>query len=50
MCGFLASEENYNPLIAALPKILKIDIRYAASREWIEPPSALLRVNSPKDD
>jgi AraC-like DNA-binding protein len=36
VCGFLASEENFNPLISALPKILKVDIRYGASREWIE--------------
>lgn len=35
-CGFLASEENHNPLISTLPKILKIDIRHVASREWIE--------------
>jgi AraC-like DNA-binding protein len=35
-CGFLASEENYNPLISTLPRILKIDIRHVASREWIE--------------
>jgi len=36
VCGFLASEENYNPLISTLPRILKIDIRDGASREWIE--------------
>jgi AraC-like DNA-binding protein len=36
MCGFLANEESYNPLIAALPKLLKIDIRQGASREWVE--------------
>ena len=36
VCGFLASEENYNPLISALPKVLKIDVRYGASRELIE--------------
>lgn len=36
VCGFLASEENYNPLISALPKVLKIDIRYGTSRELIE--------------
>jgi AraC-like DNA-binding protein len=36
VCGFLANEETYNPLIAALPKALKIDVRQGASREWIE--------------
>ena len=36
VCGFLGSEENFNPLISTLPKALKIDVRQAASREWIE--------------
>jgi AraC-like DNA-binding protein len=36
VCGFLASELHYNPLIATLPKILKLDIREGASRDWIE--------------
>ena len=36
VCGFLANEETYNPLIAALPKVLKIDVREGLSREWIE--------------
>lgn len=36
VCGFLANEETYNPLIAALPKVLKIDVRQGASRAWIE--------------
>jgi len=36
VCGFLASEDSYNPLFSTLPKALKIDIRGAASREWIE--------------
>jgi len=36
VCGFLASEEKYNPLVSALPKVLKIDIRYGTSRELIE--------------
>jgi AraC-like DNA-binding protein len=36
VCGFLASEETYNPLFATLPKVLKIDFRDAASRGWIE--------------
>lgn len=36
MCGFLASEELYNPLIAALPRLLKLDVRTGLSRVWIE--------------
>lgn len=36
VCGFLASEEGYNPLIAALPRTLKLDLREGTSREWIE--------------
>jgi len=36
VCGFLASEEAYNPLIATLPKALKLDFRESASREWVE--------------
>ena len=36
VCGFLASEDSYNPLFSTLPKALKIDVRRAASREWIE--------------
>jgi len=35
-CGFLAAEQNYNPLVSTLPKALKIDVRHGASREWIE--------------
>jgi AraC-like DNA-binding protein len=36
VCGFLASDQLYNPLIAALPKILKIDVRQGTSRDWVE--------------
>ncbi|MFN3348695.1 AraC family transcriptional regulator [Pseudorhodoplanes sp.] len=36
VCGFLASEDGYNPLIAALPRTLKLDLREGTSREWIE--------------
>lgn len=36
VCGFLGSEEVYNPLIAALPSVLKLDIRESASRDWLE--------------
>jgi AraC-like DNA-binding protein len=36
VCGFLASEEKYNPLISTLPKLIKIDVRCGTSRELIE--------------
>ncbi|MGY3357082.1 hypothetical protein ACVWZK_003745 [Bradyrhizobium sp. GM0.4] len=36
VCGFLGSEETYNPLIAALPRVLKLDIREGVARDWIE--------------
>jgi len=36
VCGFLATEDAFNPLFATLPRALKIDVRDAASREWIE--------------
>lgn len=36
VCGFLGSEELYNPLIAALPRVLTLDIGENASRDWIE--------------
>lgn len=36
VCGFLGSEEAYNPLLAALPRLLKLDLRAGTSREWIE--------------
>lgn len=36
VCGFLGSEQPQNPLIAALPRALKLDLREAGSREWIE--------------
>jgi AraC-like DNA-binding protein len=36
VCGFLGSEEEHNPLLAGLPRVLKLDIKQAASREWIE--------------
>jgi AraC-like DNA-binding protein len=36
ICGFLCSEDAYNPLIDVLPKVLKLDLRQSASREWIE--------------
>jgi len=36
ICGFLGSEEVYNPLIAALPRVLTLDLREGLSRDWIE--------------
>lgn len=36
VCGFLAHDQLHNPLIAALPRILKIDIRKGTSRDWVE--------------
>jgi AraC-like DNA-binding protein len=36
VCGFLGSEQHYNPLIATLPRLLKLDVRQGASRDWVE--------------
>src|SRR5690606_27664872 len=36
VCGFLGTEEAHNPLIATLPRVLKIDVREGASRDWVE--------------
>ena len=36
VCGFLGSEETYNPLIATLPRVLKLDVREGVSRDWVE--------------
>lgn len=36
VCGFLGAEEAHNPLIATLPRVLKIDVREGASRDWVE--------------
>lgn len=36
ICGFLASEDLYNPLIAALPRMLKLDVRQGLSGDWVE--------------
>lgn len=36
VCGFLATDEVYNPLIEALPSVLTVDIRECATREWID--------------
>lgn len=36
VCGFLATEDRFNPLIAALPRLLKVNITEGVSRDWIE--------------
>lgn len=36
VCGFLGSAQAQNPLIADLPRALKLNVRDGASREWIE--------------
>jgi len=36
VCGFLASDQHRNPLIATLPRVLKIDMARTGSDEWIE--------------
>jgi len=36
VCGFLGTKDAFNPLFSALPKMLKLDVSKAASREWIE--------------
>jgi len=36
VCGFLGTEDKFNPLLAALPRILTLDIAEASSRAWIE--------------
>lgn len=36
ICGFLALEDDYHPLIATLPRCLKIDVRNGGSSQWIE--------------
>jgi AraC-like DNA-binding protein len=36
ICGFLGSGDVHNPVISTLPRALKLDVREAASRDWIE--------------
>lgn len=36
ICGFLGSDQHRNPLIATLPRILKVDMVRAGSSAWIE--------------
>ena len=36
VCGFLGSDEAHNPVVSALPRVLKLDLRGGASRDWVE--------------
>lgn len=36
VCGFLGSDNSANPLIASLPRMLKLGIRDGTSRDWVE--------------
>jgi AraC-like DNA-binding protein len=36
VCGFLSSEDQYSPLIGALPRILKLDVRQGTWRDWVD--------------
>ncbi len=36
LCGFLGSDTPFNPLLSALPPVLKLDVRATASGAWIE--------------
>ena len=36
LCGFLGAESSFDPLLSALPPVLKLDIRSTASGAWIE--------------
>jgi AraC-like DNA-binding protein len=36
LCGFLGSDIAFTPLLAALPRVMKLDMRATASGAWIE--------------
>lgn len=36
VCGFLGSEDEFNPLLSTLPRALKLDLRQGTARDWIE--------------
>jgi AraC-like DNA-binding protein len=36
VCGFLGSDQDRNPLLETLPRILKVDMAKAGSSDWIE--------------
>lgn len=35
-CGFLGLAGRFNPLVAGLPRMVKLDVRGLAARDWIE--------------
>lgn len=36
ICGFLGTQDAFNPLLSTLPRMLHLDISKAASRDWVE--------------
>jgi AraC-like DNA-binding protein len=36
VCGFLGCETPFNPLLASLPKVMKLEMRSGASGAWVE--------------
>lgn len=46
-CGFLASEDRYNPLMSSLPKVLKTGTTAGKTREWIEASLRFASAHSP---
>jgi AraC-like DNA-binding protein len=36
VCGFLGTEDAFDPLLSTLPRMLKLDVRKGTSRDWIE--------------
>lgn len=36
LCGFLGSDHPFGPLLASLPKVLKLDVRATPSGAWME--------------
>ena len=36
VCGFLATGELHHPLIATLPRLLRLDLREGTARDWVE--------------
>ena len=36
VCGFLGTEDDHSPLLAVLPRLLKLDLRQGTTRDWVE--------------
>jgi AraC-like DNA-binding protein len=36
VCGFLGSEEAFNPLLSSLPRVLRVDLCEGTARDWVE--------------